>query len=341
MITLNYQKRDVAMINAGEQFLTEVVGYISELVPINVETTKSSLSSIISKYHIQAVEEDEIHPDLQDKIKIFLASKKLEGLSPLTIDSYKLELNIFAERVKKKSQDITSADVRVYLSEFNYLKLSSISRKLSVLKSFFSWLTSEEIIQRDPTSKLKPPKKEKTLPKALTIEELEMLREGCETERQRAFIEVMYATGCRLSEVQQLNKSDINFQTMSTKVFGKGSKEREVYLSFKSLYHLKKYLKSRSDECEALFVTQRKPYRRLSNRGIQREIKKVARKVGLESKVSPHVLRHTFATLTLNNGAELVAVQELLGHSSPDTTIRYARITEERKHEQHRKFLVQ
>lgn len=329
------------MINAGEQFLTEVVGYISELTPINVEKTKSRLSSIVSKYHIKLVEKDEIHPDLTEKIKIFLASKKLEGLSPLSISSYKLELSIFAERVKKKSQDITSADIRVYLSEFDYLKNSSISRKLSVLKSFFSWLTSEEIIQRDPTSKLKPPKKDKTLPKALTIEELEMLREGCETERQRAFIEVMYATGCRLSEVQQLNVSDINFQTMSTKVFGKGSKEREVYLSFKALYHLKKYLKSRNDECEALFITERKPYRRLSNRGIQREVKKVASKVGLANKVSPHVLRHTFATLTLNNGAELVAIQELLGHSSPDTTIRYARITEERKHEQHRKFLVQ
>lgn len=329
------------MINASEQFLTEVVGYISELVPINVEQTKSRLSSILSKYHVQLVEKDEVHPDLQEKIQLFLAAKKLEGLSHLTIDSYKLDLNIFANKVKKRTEDISSVDIRVYLSQFNHLKMSSLSRKLSVLKSFFSWLASEEIIHRDPTAKLKPPKTEKTLPKALTIEELEMLREGCETERQRAFIEVMYATGCRLSEVQQLDKNDINYQTMSTRVLGKGSKEREVYLSFKAIYHLKKYLKHRNDECEALFITERKPYRRLSNRGIQREIKKVAANVGLADKVSPHVLRHTFATLTLNNGAELVAIQELLGHSSPDTTLRYARITEERKHEQHRKYLVQ
>jgi integrase/recombinase XerD len=211
----------------------------------------------------------------------------------------------------------------------------------SILKSFFSWLSAEEMIQKDPTAKLKSPKTEKRLPKSLTIEELELLRESCKTIRQRAFIEVMYATGCRLAEVQQLNKNDINLQNMSTNVIGKGNKEREVYLSFKALYHLKKYLKSRNDECEALMTTERKPYRRLSKRGIQREIAAIAKMAGLEKKVSPHVLRHTFATLTLNNGAELVAVQELLGHSSPETTLRYARITEERKHEQHKKYLVQ
>jgi len=94
-------------------------------------------------------------------------------------------------------------------------------------------------------------------------------------------------------------------------------------------------LDSRFDDCEALFITERKPYRRLSHRGIQREIKKIAKKAGIANKVSPHVLRHTYATLTLNNGADLSAIQELLGHSSPDTTLRYARITEERKREQH------
>lgn len=201
-------------------------------------------------------------------------------------------------------------------------------------------MAGEEIISRDPASKLKPPKTEKRLPKALTIEELELLRESCQTVRQRAFIEILYATGCRLSEIHQLNRKDINVQSMSTNVIGKGNKEREVYLSYKAMYHLKKYLNSRTDDSEALMVSERQPYGRLSKRGIQREIKQIAKNAGLESKVSPHVLRHTFATLTLNNGAELVAVQELLGHSSPDTTLRYAKITEERKRDQHKKYLV-
>lgn len=329
------------MSNASEQLLTDVVGFISELLPIHVEEVKGRLSAILSKYHVKKVESEEVHPDLEEKIQLFLSSKKLEGLSQLTLDGYELDLKIFADKVKKRSEDITAADIRVYLADNQNLKMSTIGKKLSVLKSFFGWLAGEEIIPRDPTAKLKPPKTEKRLPKALTIEELEMLREACGTVRQRAFIEVLYATGCRLSEVHNLDISDINQQTMSCLVIGKGNKQREVYFSFKAMYHLNKYLNSRTDDCEALMVTERKPYRRLSKRAIQREIKEIAKKAGLADKVSPHVLRHTFATLTLNNGAELVAVQELLGHSSPETTLRYARITEERKREQHKKFLVQ
>lgn len=112
-------------------------------------------------------------------------------------------------------------------------------------------------------------------------------------------------------------------------------------MSYKALYHVQKYLNSREDNCEALFVTHRKPYRRLTKLGIQKEIGINATNAGLGHKVSPHVLRHTFATLTLNNGADIVAVQELLGHDSPETTLKYARITEERKREQHKKFLIQ
>lgn len=327
-------------MNAGEQLLTDVVGYISELVPINVDEVKNRLSSITAKYYIQKVEEDETHPDLHEKIQMFLSSKKLEGLSELTLEGYDLELGLFTKVIKKRTEDISAADIRVYLGSLKGLKMSTIGRKLSVLKSFFGWLASEELIPRDPTAKLKPPKTEKRLPKALTIEELEMLRESCKTVRQRAFLEVLYATGTRLGEIHQLNKNDINLQSMSTNVIGKGNKEREVYLSPKAMFHLRKYLMTRTDDCEALFVTERKPYRRLTKRGIQREVAAIAKHAGIKSKVSPHVLRHTFATLTLNNGAELAAVQELLGHSSPETTLRYARITEERKREQHKKFLV-
>jgi integrase/recombinase XerD len=327
-------------MNVGEQLLSEITGYISELTPIHVEKVKSRLSTIVSKYHINRIEATEVHPDLTEKINLFLTTKRLEGLASSTLNGYELDLTIFADHVKKKAENVTAADIRVYLGQFQNLKMSTIGKKLSVLKSFFSWLAGEELVQKDPTAKLKPPKTEKRLPKALLIEELEMLREACKSVRQRAFLEVMYATGCRLSEIRQLNISDINMQAMSTTVIGKGNKEREVYLSPRAFYHLNKYLNSRKDDCEALFVTERKPHRRLTNRSIQDEIWKIAKNAGLRHKVSPHVLRHTFATLTLNNGAELVAVQELLGHSSPETTLRYARITEERKRDQHKKYLV-
>ena len=328
------------MNTSGEQLISEIVGYISELVPIHVDKTKADLSKIIANYHVAKVESNEVHPDLTDKIKLFLSSKKLEGMAESTLTGYDQELRKFAEHIKKRVEDITAADIRVFLGQFSHLKMSTIGKKLFVLKSFFGWLTGEEILQRDPTARLKTPKTEKRLPKALTVEELEMLRESCKTVRQRAFVEILYATGCRLSEVYGLNKDQINHQSMSALVIGKGNKQREVYFSPKAMYHLKKYLNERDDDCEALMVTERKPIRRLCKRSIQREIKKIASYAGLAHKVSPHVLRHTFATLTLNNGAELVAVQELLGHSSPETTLRYAKITEERKREQHKKYLV-
>lgn len=329
------------MKSSDEQLITELVSYMSTVYPINVEGTRADLSTILSDYHVTKVESDETHPDLHEKIQMYLSAKKLEGLSELTLEGYDLELSIFAGKVKKKVEHISTSDIRMYLGAMSHLKMSTVGRKLSVLKSFFGWLASEELIQRDPTTKLKTPKVEKRMPKALTIEELEMLREACVTPRQRAFIETLYATGCRLSEVHRLNRKDINYQSMSCNVIGKGNKEREVYFSFKAMYHLNKYFKCRKDDCEALMVTERKPHRRLSKRGIQREVEKIAKQSNLERKVSPHVLRHTFATLTLNNGAELAAVQELLGHSSSETTLRYARITEERKRDQHKKYLVQ
>lgn len=327
---------------AGELLLSQVVQSLVSLVPnVDLQELRTKLSEVISRFDVKRIESEEPHPDLQEKIELFLSGKKLEGLSSITLSDYRLHLNRFSDQIKKKVEDVTAADIRVYLGQFKDQKISTISTKLSVLKSFFGWLTAEEILQRDPTMRIKPPKKEKRMPKALTIEELEMLREACSNIRQRMLIEVLYATGCRLSEVYGLNRSDIDQNRMSCKVIGKGNKEREVYFSYKAMYHLRKYLMSRTDDEPALIVTERKPSRRLTRRGIQREVGIIAAAAGLQKRVSPHTLRHTFATLTLNNGADLVAVQELLGHENPATTQIYASISEERKREQHKKHLVQ
>ncbi len=327
---------------AGEQLLRQLTTSISDLCfDVPLPKLHFTIAGILSLYDIRPARLPGCHPDIRQKVDQFLAAKRLEGLSELTLEGYALELRIFAEHIAKPVEDITTGDIRAYLGRFSHLKMSSIAKKLSVLKSFFGWLSDEEIISRDPARRIKPPKKEQRLPKALTIEELEMLREACKTYRERALIEVLYATGGRLSEIQALNKNDINYQTMSARVIGKGNKEREVYLSYKALYHLKKYLMSRLDDEPALFITERRPYRRVSNRAIQREIKVIAERSGIQKNVHPHTMRHTFATLTLNNGADLSSIQALLGHTDPSTTQVYAQVTESRKKEAYKKHLVQ
>ncbi len=325
-----------------EPLLTQLVESIARVAPdTDLIQVRVAVASVLAAYDIKPAKFTAGHPDITEKVKLFLSAKKLEGLSPKTLYGYQIELRIFGKYIQKPIDKSTTNDIRNFLGQFPKLKLSSIARKLSVLKSFFGWLTDEEILARDPSRRIKLPKKEHRLPKALNIEELEMVKEACKTLRERALIEVMYSTGCRLSEVQQLTRQDIDWQNQSAKVFGKGSKEREVFFSVKAIYHLKKYLNARNDNNQALFVTERKPLRPMGTRAIQRAVKIIAQRSEIKKNIHPHIFRHTMATLTLNNGAKLEAVQSLLGHSNPSTTQVYAQLSDGRRREQHRRYLVQ
>lgn len=334
--------RDRGKERANEQMLTELTALLHDNYDfMNALVIKNEVSTVLKKYQVTRLISDENTLDLEEKISMFISAKQIEGLSPNTLEGYAIELNLFARAVKKHTRDIYATDIRSYLSGLQGIAKSTLGKKLHILRSFFSWLTGEEIIPTDPTTKVKLPKQERKLPIYLTIEELEFLRECCKTRRQRALTEIFYSTGCRLSELWALNRSDIDLQNQSAVVFGKGSKERVVYFSAKALYHLNKYLESRMDEEDALFITERRPYRRMSRSAIQRKFRLLAEKAGLEEKLTCHAMRRTFASLTLQNGAEISAIQSLLGHSSPSTTMRYSHMTEDKKREQHKKFLVQ
>jgi len=161
----------------------------------------------------------------------------------------------------------------------------------------------------------------------------------CKTKRERALVEVFYSTGCRLSELASMNVDMINYQEMSTTVIGKGNKERKVYLTFTALFHLNNYLNDRTDDCGAVFITQRKPFRRMSNKAIQDEIHHIEQRVGLKNKkLHPHIFRHTLGQTMLDNGAKLEEVQHVLGHESISTTNVYAQVSEERKQQAHKRY---
>lgn len=323
------------------RLMNELGVIVSTLCPeVDMVKLKVRFEEVLSNYESTRKTIVELEKDIPEKIEWYLSSKKLEGLSDMTLESYKIELDMFARTFSKSVVQITTADIRLYLGKKTYLKSSTVSTKLSVLKSFFGWLVREEVLLRDPTAKIRLPKKEQRLPKGLSIEELEKVRESCETLRRRALIEVFYSTGCRLAELAAMNKSDVNYQAMNMKVIGKGNKERIVYLSFKAIYHLKKYLNSREDDVQALFVTERKPHRRMGHRAIQREIDKVEDVAKISKKLTPHVMRHTFATLSTDAGIDLADLQHLMGHSNPSTTLIYSNVSEERKQTAFKKYHV-
>lgn len=174
---------------------------------------------------------------------------------------------------------------------------------------------------------------------ALSVEELERLRDACEGYREKALVEFLVSTGCRLSEVAQLKAEDLNFADRSVMVTGKGDKDRVVYFSVRARLMLQEYIKERKGG-EGLFVSSKYPYEPLKPRAIQRIIHNVSERAGLAGRVHPHLLRHTFATLALNSGMDVTVIQRLLGHEDIATTQIYASMNEEVVKHQYNKYVA-
>lgn len=230
----------------------------------------------------------------------------------------------------------------MYIAQFsnNHAK-STVNTMTSNLKSFFNWMELEGYIEKNPARRVKQIKLPKRLRKSLTADELERLRDACETTRERTIIEFIFATGCRVSEVVDVNIADLDSNNNSIRIIGKGDSERVVYFSPKAKLYLQKYLLERPDNgCEALFTTIRYPHTRLGKRSIEKEVSKVAIRAGINKNVFPHLLRHTMATLGLKSGANIGTIQKLLGHTIPATTQIYAELSQEDvKHEYNQHFL--
>lgn len=280
--------------------------------------------------------------NMADRIMLFLAAKKLDGCSVNTLMSYKRILQNFAGVLHKDIEQIDAMDIRMYLAHRvkSGIKDATTATIISALKSFFSWLENEEYIVKSPMRKIKNVKTDKFVRKALNPEELEMLRDACANTREKALVEFFYSTACRLDEAQKLNKGDINWHTGRILVFGKGRKERPVCLNAKAKVSLWKYLNERTDNNEALFVSERQPHGRLGRRSIEKTFGKLGEKAGIIKPVYPHLVRHTTATNMLNNGANLAEVQKYLGHTSPATTQIYAQMDDDAIMASHKKHVI-
>lgn len=274
---------------------------------------------------------------------LFLRTKEGEGFSPYTIRGYAIVFRLFI----RHAGDIDIKDVNIQiLREFaamraQHVKTESVRSNVRALKSCLSWLFEEEYIERNIGKKFKEPKGEKRVPKALTVEEVELLRDACATNREHAMVEFFFATGCRVREVYQLNREDINWHSNSTLVHGKGSKDREVYFGARAAIWLKRYLESRKDDHPALFVTAKGEPRRWEVHEMERAFRIIGERCNLAKRMTPHIMRHTFATLILNNGAPLHTVQNLLGHDKPSTTLLYTSVSGTARKQAYDRYFMQ
>ena len=276
---------------------------------------------VLYDYEINKKSTELMISDIPEKAQLFLGTKRLEGLSPQTLKNYKYELIRFSKVLNRTVASITSMDLKMYFASMQGINNNTLSTRITVIKSFFTWLIDEEYISKNPSNKIKKPKVAKRLRKPLNRDQMEIVKDAC--ERERALIEFMVSSGCRANEISKLKIADINFHDNSANVIGKGDKERVVRFSPAAKLALNKYLDSRDDNCRYMFRTIQKPYKNMEVRAIQRVIEKLKEKTGIEAKFSPHVLRHTFCTNSVNSGMNIVTIQSLMGHQELSTTQRY------------------
>ncbi len=288
--------------------------------------------------------------DFEKEIKGFIQHIQREkNFSENTVTSYRKDLSDFGKFLKERSLQGNSfhqvdrpllRDFLVFLKR-KRLAAATIAHKVFVLRSFFKYLLRKRKIYSNPASFLSSPKRKKGLPTFLTLSQMKNLLKLPKKEsfwglRDLAILELFYSTGMRLSELANLDLSSVDFQGEVVRVLGKGDKERIIPVGRKALEVLKNYLNLRKSLSEDRFKTNgeaillNRSGKRLSARGVGRIVKKYATQISEDQKTSPHTLRHTFATHLLDEGADLLAVKDLLGHESLSTTQIYTHVTTDR-----------
>lgn len=271
----------------------------------------------------------------------FIAAKKVEGCSEKSLHYYQSTIEALLIKLNKRIVEISTNDLRSYLSDYQENKNSSkvtIDNIRRIFSSFFSWLEDEDYILKSPVRRIHKVKTARTIKAILSDEEIEILRDNCKQVRDLAVLEMLSSTGIRVGELVNINKNDIDFHERSCIVTGKGNKEREVYFDARTKLHLKKYLNSRRDNNSALFVSLSKPHLRLSIGGVESVLLKLGVKSSI-SKVHPHKFRRTLATMAIDKGMPIEQVQKLLGHVKIDTTLHYAMVNQANVKIAHRKYI--
>lgn len=274
----------------------------------------------------------------------YIECKQSEGLTPETCYGYRLVLELFFKDCQKDLNEIEADDIRDYLTRYQLshdIGNRTLDKYREYIVRFFTWCHEMGYILKNPGYPCKPIHYETPPRQALTPYELELLRNACQSARDNAIIETLYSTACRVSELAILKFEDIDWRANTVHIFGKGSKHRISFLNARARVALETYIdKERNGDSEFIFVSERKPYNPLKKEAIEKIVGTISdRAVGLNKKVTPHVIRHTTATIALHNGMSINEISMLLGHANIETTMIYAKTSYDAVKAAHNKYI--
>ena len=317
---------------------TQIIEQIEKVMQLHLSEVQMQLLHKTLNAIIPAAEAEATYEKEPDYVQIFLAAKRVEGCSDKTIRYYESTIRNVITAINKSPERATTDDIRLYLDDYQQKSGATIDNIRRILSSFFAWLEDEDYIVKSPVRRIHKVKTCKTVKETYTDEALEIMRDCAECVRDLAIIDMLASTGMRVGELVKLNKTDIDFQNRECVVLGKGNKQRKVYFDARTKIHLKKYLDSRCDDSEALFVSLQNPYNRLQISGVEIRLRELGRKLNL-NKVHPHKFRRTLATMAIDKGMPIEQVQQLLGHQSVDTTLQYAMVNQNNVKASHKKYI--
>lgn len=321
------EEKIVTVLNEMSEYLS-----ISQMKKLQEVIVKTFSENTVTKVNISN----------EEYMNMFLAAKRIEGCSDRTIKYYKVTVEHMLNCISSEIRKITTDDIRVFLADYqqvNHCSKVTVDNVRRNLSSFFSWLEEEDYILKSPMRRIHKIKTKQPVKEIISDEMIELLRDNCGCVRDLAMIDLLYSTGIRVGELVGLNKSDINFEERECIVYGKGDKERKVYFDAKAKLHLQSYLRSRTDNNPALFVTLDAPFERLKISGVEIRVRELGRKLNIE-KIHPHKFRRTMATRAIDKGMPIEQVQKILGHSQIDTTMQYAIVNQNNVKTSHRKYIA-
>lgn len=304
----------------------------------------NAIAKVLQNVIITSTEElPVVYGETPIEIKEFIARKKIKGCSQGTVYQYQKVLEGFCAYIKKDVKEVKDIDVLMYL-DFAKTKKQLSDRTLDtrrlILSSFYTFLHDTGKISINSLKSIDRIKFVEKKRQALTDIELEKIRNACITPREKALFEVLYSTGCRVSEVTGLKWSDIDWQNRSVKVLGKGKKERTVFFNAKSLIALQNYKNSRKDEEDIIFIGERNCSSCIKKCTMEKIIRDLGKRAKINRPVFPHLIRHTFATNMFIHGANIYEVSQILGHTKIETTKIYVKTNDDMLRNSHRKCLV-